>query len=200
VAQKSVKRMLAYSAIAHTGYLLIGIVAAVGSGPAATADPAGASGAVLFYLFPYALMTPGAFIVISYLGKGGGERETFADYRGLAVERPFVALALAVLMISFAGIPPTAGFWGKLYLFREAVAAGRWGLALVGIVTSVISAYYYLRLVVNMYMRGGGAERRPEGETRTASGFAVAFTALAVVLVGLFPEQLLRLSIALAQP
>lgn len=191
--QRSVKRMLAYSAMAHTGYLLVGVVVSL-SADEPTARAGAAS--VLFYLFPYGLMTIGAFACIAHLGRGAGEAELFEDYRGLARRRPGLALALLVLFVSFAGIPPTAGFWGKLSVFREALHAGHWGLALIGILTSVVSAYYYLGVVVSMYMR-----EPVEGDLPTAdldpqrTGILVAaLSAILVALVGLFPAVFLRLT------
>ncbi|MEE3180685.1 MAG: NADH-quinone oxidoreductase subunit N, partial [Planctomycetota bacterium] len=111
--QNSVKRMLAYSAIGHTGYLLIGVVAALDPGGSKTAEAA-----VLFYLLPYTLMSLAAFTLLGYLGDKGQDRETFEDYRGLSASRPLLALCLLVVLVSFAGIPPTAGFWAKLHIFR----------------------------------------------------------------------------------
>jgi NADH-quinone oxidoreductase subunit N len=193
LVQSSVKRMLAYSAIAHTGYLLVGIVAAFEArdrGPGSEA-----ASAVLFYFLPYSLMTAGAFTVVSFLGRGTGDRESFADYRGLAKDWPWTSFWMLIFMLSFAGIPPSAGFWGKLSIFREAVRSGHWALALIGVITSIVSVYYYLRLVVNMYMHPAD-ERSPAGgeEPQTTSGIVVGFAAVLVVLVGLAPELFLKLS------
>jgi len=188
LVQQSVKRMLAYSAIAHTGYLLVGIVAAGDS--SALESRAGAS--VVFYLFAYALVTIGAFTALSYFGEG---RETFESYRGLGRKDPLASLAVLVLMFSFVGIPPTAGFWGKLYVFREALAAGHWVLALAGILTSVVSVYYYLRLVVSLYLEPASSEDQGPPPGTTASGLAIAVAVAAVVLVGLFPERIFRISL-----
>jgi NADH-quinone oxidoreductase subunit N len=158
--QSSAKRLLAYSGIAHTGYLLVGLVAAF-----SIQDPAGRyfssrGSSLVFYLLAYSLMTFGAFLVMAAMGEGAQDTESLESFRGLSRRRPLIALAMLVFMVSLAGIPPTAGFWAKLYLFREAVSAGRWDLALVGILTSILAAYYYLRVVVMMYMQAPAAEAR----------------------------------------
>lgn len=196
LVQRSVKRMLAYSAIAHTGYLLVGVISALEARRSGTGAAAG--GPVVFYLFPYALMTLGAFIYMSHLGKGTEDLESFEDYRGLGKRQPLLALGLLVLMVSFAGIPPTAGFWGKLYLFKSALDTGHWGLALTGIVTSVVSVYYYLSLVVAMYMQPGAEEPQGAGDPRTCGKLALTLAVVAVALVGLFPDTFFRLSLAYA--
>ena len=191
VVQSSVKRMLAYSAIGHTGYLLIGVVTAI-------APEAGSShAAIVFYLLPYSLATIGAFTLLGYVDRDGRDSELFEDYRGLGSERPVVAFLLLVIMISFAGIPPTGGFWAKLYLFREAVTAGYWQLALVGILTSIVSMVFYLRLVVNFYMRPAeeGAGLAPNASRlQLASGVVIAAAAIAIVVLGLFPDTALEWS------
>jgi NADH-quinone oxidoreductase subunit N len=194
LVQSSFKRMLAYSAIAHTGYLLVGVVAAA-SAPAAR----GASAAVTFYLFPYALMSLGIFTCLSYLGRGEREQaqdlEDIASYRGLAQRQPLLAFGILILMVSFAGIPPTAGFWGKLYIFRQAIESGHWGLALIGILTSLVSFYYYLGIVVAMYMQPATeGVRHPASDARTSSKLAIAVAVGAVILVGLFPDVFFELS------
>jgi NADH-quinone oxidoreductase subunit N len=194
IVQKSVKRMLAYSAIAHTGYLLVGVVAALDGAGGGAAAGRGAGAAVIFYLFPYALATAGAFTMIAHAGAGEGERETFLAYRGLSRRDPLIALAILVLMISFAGIPPTPGFWGKFYIFREALETGHWGLALAGIVASVASMYYYLRLVVVMYMQPAEDETPLALEGRSWSGLAILLSVAAVIALGLFPEVFLEVS------
>lgn len=198
IVQKSVKRMLAYSAIAHTGYLLVGVVAALDAAPRLAASGAAAGGgvgaAVIFYLFPYALATAGAFTIVAFLGAGEGEREAFDAYRGLSRRDPPIALAILLLMLSFAGIPPTPGFWGKLYIFRDAIEAGHWGLALVGVLASVASMYYYLRLVVVMYMQPAEEESPLPLEGRSWSGLAILLSVAAIIALGLFPEVFLEIS------
>lgn len=194
LVQSNVKRMLAYSAIAHTGYLLVGIASSVsreGAGDAAAA--------VVFYLLPYGIMTVAAFTLLNF-ASGDGDRELFSDYRGLAQERPALALGLLVVLVSYAGLPPTAGFWAKLFIFREAVTGGHWFLALVGILTSIISVYYYLRLVVNFYMvapepESAGTPPGAEADSRLASALVVGTAATALLLIGIFPDAWYRLSL-----
>jgi NADH-quinone oxidoreductase subunit N len=199
LVQQSVKRMLAYSAIAHTGYLLVGVVASAYAENGAAGGSAAA--ATLFYLVPYSLMSLGAFALLGHVSKNGEDRERFEDYRGLAQERPFLALGLLVILVSFAGIPPTAGFWGKLLVFRAAVLSGHWFLALVGILTSVVSLAYYLRLVVNFYMRpaeapfGGDSEAPP----RLAGTLVIAAAAVLIIVLGVFPGWGVELSEISAQ-
>src|SRR5262249_55243150 len=144
MTQPNVKRMLAYSAVAHAGYLLIGIVAN---------NPAGLQG-VLFYLLSYSLMTMGAFAVGMALEGPRGEGLEIADFAGLGRTAPWLAAILTVCLLSLGGIPPTAGFFGKALVFSGAVQVGGWQLLLplVGVVTSVIAVFYYFRIVVRMYM------------------------------------------------
>ena len=203
IAQSSAKRMLAYSGIAHTGYLLIGLVAALSMKEPKYLDGRGA--ALVFYFLPYTLMTCGAFAVIAHIGHGAQDGETFEAFRGLSKRRPLAALCMLIFMVSLAGIPPTAGFWAKLYLFGEAVAAERWDLALVGIATSIVAAYYYLRVVVMMYM---APDRAPIGlpasagplplpETRGAWAIPAVFglSAVGIAVIGFFPSGLLSGSV-----
>jgi len=192
LVQTSVKRMLAYSAIAHTGYLLVGVVAGLGPRAAPGTFPPGTS--ILFYLLQYALISLAAFALVAHLGEGDGERETFESYRGLSRRAPRLSLALLVLMASFAGIPPTPGFWGKFYIFSQAIETGHWVLALTGILTSVVSVVYYLGLVATMYMRPPETEEPLVLEGRTWSGLAIALAVAAVFLMGLFPDLVFELS------
>ena len=148
LSQSSVKRMLAYSSIAHAGYLLIALV--VGEewgGPP-----------LLFYLVSYALMTVGAFAVLASLTDQDGPRENYSDFAGLGFKRPFLAAAMSLFMLSLAGFPPLAGFTGKFYIFRSAILAGHTNLAIIGVLNSLLSVIYYLRVVVAMYMEEGGAD------------------------------------------
>jgi NADH-quinone oxidoreductase subunit N len=186
-AQANLKRMLAYSSIAHVGYLLTAVLA---SRP--QVNVLGGTG-VLFYLSAYALMTLGAFAVLVLVGGREDRRETLPDFAGLAARRPGLALAMTLFMVSLSGIPPTAGFFGKFYVFGAAVDAGLIGLATLGVLTSVVGVFYYLRVVVYMYMKP--PEKRIEAPTRPVWAAAVvALLALLVLAVGLFPEQLLGLA------
>ncbi len=146
--QNNVKRMLAYSSIAHAGYVLVAIVAGGRDG----------GSAALFYLAVYSFMNLGAFGILTLLGKDGEERVLVSDLNGLGFRQPFLALAMSVFMVSLGGIPPTAGFMGKVYVFGTALAAGHVGLVVIGVLNSVVSVFYYLRITVAMYME------EPRGE------------------------------------
>ena len=180
--QKSLKRMLAYSSIAHSGYIMIGIIAAGIGG----AGMLGASG-VMFYVFAYSLMTIGAFGVLHMLETRPDVDLTVDDLRGLASERPWLALAMTVLLLSLTGIPPTIGFFGKFFIFSAAVKQGLLWLAFWGVIGSVISVYYYLRPVVAMYMETP-LFKRENLEMKPLSYFAVAFTALLILVFGFASE------------
>ncbi|NUQ36387.1 MAG: NADH-quinone oxidoreductase subunit N [Caldilineales bacterium] len=176
--QSSLKRMLAYSSIAHAGYLLVGVVA----GTAAGFD------AVLFYLFAYAFMNIGAFAIASLLERPGFYAVQDAGIHaadGLFGRRPWLAVAMAMFMLSLAGIPPLAGFFGKLYLFAAAVESGWAWLAVAGVLNSVISAYYYLRVVVGMFMAEPSASAHLRLPLPASATLAVALTALGTLLFGL---------------
>jgi len=169
LVQNNIKRMLAYSSIAHAGYLLVALIA-VDSTPVA---------AILFYLLVYMFMNIGAFAVLSFMGKSDREeRLNFESYRGLGYRHPFTALAVSVFMFSLAGIPPTGGFIGKFYLFSAAVHSGYITLVIIAVMNAVISVYYYLRLVVNLYMR------EAEGEITAPKPHWALLTALIIALFG----------------
>jgi NADH-quinone oxidoreductase subunit N len=152
IVQTNIKRMLAYSSIANAGYALIGAVVA-GYAPADRAAQAFGLSSVMLYLVVYSFMTLGAFAVISMLRKNGVEGDEIEDYAGLAKRQPVAAFLMLAFMASLAGIPPTAGFIGKFYLFMAAVKADLAWLAVVGVLFAAVSAYYYLRVVMVMYMR-----------------------------------------------
>ncbi len=183
LVQNNVKRMLAYSSIAHVGYLLVAFVAG------------GASGAtsVLFYLVAYALMNLGAFAAIIALQGHGQELLLLPDYAGLGFRRPTLAACMALFMFSLAGIPPTAGFMGKFYIFSAAVEGHYPGLAVIGVLNSVVSVFFYLRPVVIMYMSEPATER-PLVPVSGAAILAVALSALGTLELGLFPARLLDLA------
>jgi len=183
LAQANLKRMLAYSSIAHAGYLLTALVAV----------PRLAGEAMLFYLVAYAAVNLGAFGTIAALARDGREPLALGDVAGLADRRPALAAALTVFLVSLTGIPVTAGFVGKFYLFGAAVAAGWWGLALVGVIMSVVSAYYYLRVVVAMYMSAPAGEDAWSAVS-PASAFALAVSAALTLLLGVWPAPLLALA------
>jgi NADH-quinone oxidoreductase subunit N len=183
LAQRNLKRMLAYSSVAHAGYLLVALVAA----------PVIGTEAVLFYLVAYAAVNLGAFGAIAALSRDGREPLSLADVAGLAERRPAMAAALALFLVSLTGIPVTAGFVGKFYLFNAAVSAGWVSLAIIGVLASVVSAYYYLRVVIAMYMTAPAGEdawaRATPGST-LALGVAAAVT----LALGVWPAPVLALA------
>jgi NADH-quinone oxidoreductase subunit N len=185
IAQGNIKRLLAYSSIAHAGYILMAFVP-FGQGQVVSSAIASS----LFYLLAYAITSLGAWAVVVALEKAEGKGLELVDYAGLARKYPFLAAAMMVFMLSFTGVPPTLGFWGKFYLFRTAIEGGYIGLALIGLLTSLVSAYYYLRVVVIMYMRPGEAEARREIWVNLVAIAAAAAT----VLLGFLPGPLFELA------
>jgi NADH-quinone oxidoreductase subunit N len=187
--QRSVKRMLAYSSIAHAGYLLVGVAAAA---KASTRGEALES--LLVYIVAYTLAAAGAFAVVAALErKDGPEVDDLQRYAGLSTRHPLLAAAMAVFMIALGGIPPTAGFIGKLYVFKAAVNAELYTLAVVGVLTSLAGAYYYLRVVVWMYMRDAEAGE-PSAARSPAFALALSVSALAVLALGVLPGPLAQLA------
>ena len=178
IAQSNIKRLLAYSSIAHAGYILMALPAAAGERLAGEA-----SRAALFYLLAYAATNLGAWGVVLAVERAEGRGLEVDEYAGLASRRPGLALAMALFMFSLTGVPPTAGFLAKFYLFQVVIDAGLIWLALVGVVTSLISAYYYLRVVVVMYMRAGEPETRRERWLDAS----VAAAAAATFILGILP-------------
>jgi NADH-quinone oxidoreductase subunit N len=181
IAQSNIKRMLAYSSIAHAGYILMALVP-FGQEWAASVGVASA----LVYLIAYAVTSFAAWSVVIALEKAEGQGLQLDDYAGLGRKYPFLAAVMTVAMLSFIGVPPTLGFVGKFYLFRTTLEAGYIGLALIGVITSLISAYYYLRVVMIMYMREGEPVARNEMWLNLAAGFA----ALATLLLIIFADSL----------
>jgi NADH-quinone oxidoreductase subunit N len=188
IAQPNIKRMLAYSSISHAGYILMGLVA---SGDQSVADFA--VGGVLFYLMAYALTTLGTWAVVIAVERREGEGLAIDDYAGLAARQPALALAMALFMLSLTGLPPAVGFVAKFYVFRATLdAAGGayvW-LAIVGVLTSLVSAYYYLRVIVMMWMREGAGQAL----SQPVLNLAVAITAVGTFVLGLFPTPLIDLA------
>ncbi|MGE0456051.1 MAG: NADH-quinone oxidoreductase subunit N [Vicinamibacteria bacterium] len=180
LAQSSIKRMLAYSSIAHAGYLMTGLVA----------QPVQAGESVLFYLVGYAAVNLGTFGAIAALSRRDAEPLTLADFAGLGERRPVLAAALTVFLISLTGVPVSAGFVGKFYLFSAAVRAGYAGLAVVGVLMSVVSAYYYLRVVVAMYMEEAQADDR-WSPLPAAAVLALAVCVAVVLALGVYPGPVL---------
>ena len=186
LAQGSVKRMLAYSSIAHAGYVLVALVPGGDAG----------GGAALFYLLVYAFMTLGAFAVVAAVGTAGRPNESIDDYAGLGQRAPVLGVAMSVFMLSLTGIPPLAGFAGKLYVFTAAISEGYLVLAVIGVLNSAVSAGYYVRVLVAMYMTPAPADAPPLGRHPYLVA-AIVITAVLTVVVGVFPAlwlQLARLS------
>ncbi len=186
LVQTNVKRMLAYSSIAHAGYALIGVVA---TGHIGTSS---GIASVLLYLSLYAFMTFGAFAIVAMLRKDGIEGQNIEDFTGLAKRHPVAALLMLIFMVSLAGIPPTAGFIGKLYVFMSAVEAGLPWLAAVALIFAVISAYYYLRLVMVMYMREpiDLSSASPRMVMSPSLSIVLACAVAGVVIFGIYPNPL----------
>jgi NADH-quinone oxidoreductase subunit N len=181
IAQTNIKRLLAYSSIAHAGYILMAFVPYGNAEVRADSVAAG-----LFYLVSYAITNFGAWGVVIALEKSEGRGLEISDYAGLARKHPVLAAAMAVFMLSLIGLPPTLGLVGKVYLFSAVIDAGFYGLAIIGVLTSVVSAYYYLRVVVIMYMRDG----EPQTEREPFLDFTTVGTAIATVVISLVPQFL----------
>jgi NADH-quinone oxidoreductase subunit N len=183
VAQSNVKRMLAYSSIAHAGYILIGLIAGSPVGKAA----------ILFYLLAYAVTNLGAFGVTALIATKDRPNGDLRDFAGLWYSRPTLAALMTVFLLSLGGFPPTAGFIGKWYIFSAAVGQGDYGLAIIGALSSVVSLFYYLRIIVSMYM----AETKPafEPPQLTTAGLAgLALAALGVLYLGVLPTRVIDIA------
>ncbi|MDZ7276428.1 MAG: NADH-quinone oxidoreductase subunit N [candidate division KSB1 bacterium] len=178
--QDNIKRLLAYSSIAHAGYMLIGVIANNELG----------SSALLYYLLSYTFMNLGAFGVVAFLSKTENELVNLNDYRGLAFRRPFAAVAMAIFMFSLAGIPITAGFMSKFYVFSAAVQAGHLWLVILGVINSMISLYYYLGVVVVMFMqKSESAGEELALERLPAVGLALIIAVFGTLQLGLAPAR-----------
>ncbi|MBM4376290.1 MAG: NADH-quinone oxidoreductase subunit N [Deltaproteobacteria bacterium] len=192
--QESVKRMLAYSSIAHAGYVLVGVVALMKDGN-------GAQGGVLFYLLSYTVSTAGAFAGLIACGSHGREAVSYEDLAGLGKRHPTAAFALSFFLLSLAGMPPTSGFFGKLYIARAGIGAGLHVLTILLLLNSVIAAYYYLRVMVFMYMRDpapGAPIAKPMRSGYVTS--ALVLSAILVVAIGLWPTSSLSMALESALP
>ena len=185
IAQTDIKRLLAYSSIAHAGYILMAFVSF--GNPNVAHDSVASA---LFYLVAYAITSFGAWAMVIALEKAEGKGLEISDYAGLGRKYPALAAAMTIFMLSLTGIPPTLGLIGKLYLFRPVVEAGFIGLAIIGVLTSLISAYYYLRVVVVMYMREGDAQVTSDSWLYITIGA----TALATVILSFVPAALFKLA------
>lgn len=183
LVQKSVKRMLAYSSIAHAGYLLVAFVAGNEIGRSA----------ILFYLLAYAFMNIGSFSVLMVMAKKNDYHEDLDSFAGIGFKYPLTAVAMSVFMFSMAGIPPTAGFIGKFYIFSAAVKSHYYWLAVIGVLNSAVSVYYYLRVVVYMYFK------EPEGEIPTyrftaPAVFSIVLAVWGVLQMGILPANILDIA------
>lgn len=183
VTQSNLKRLLAYSSIAHAGYILVGVVAANDTGKAA----------VLFYLLAYGVTNLAAFAVVALLARADGSGDEIHEYSGLGQSRPGVAAVMTILLLSLGGIPLTAGFVAKWYVFSAAIEAGYYDLAIVGVLTSVVSIFFYLRIVVMMYMHEPSGEPAPPRVSPLAMA-TLSASILAVFYLGLLPARLLALA------
>lgn len=199
LAQTNLKRMLAYSSIAHAGYMLVGVAAASVS----TEGPASA-GAVIYYLIVYSLANVGAFAIAAWLARDKGTEE-IADLNGLAGRSPILAVCIGILMLSLIGVPPFAGFFGKLYVFMEALRQGPSGsrivltwLVALGLFNSVVSAFYYVRVLKAMYLREPSG--RPLQPARPALALPIALAAVLMTAMGVIPGPLVELSRSVAVP
>jgi NADH-quinone oxidoreductase subunit N len=182
LVQDNIKRMLAYSSIAHAGYVLVAFLSAGELGITS----------ILYYMLAYTFMNIGAFGIITVLSGKGEERVSVQDYSGLGYKHPLAAIALSLFLFSLAGIPPTAGFMGKFYIFSAAIKEGYIGLAIIGVINSVVSVYYYLRVTVAMYMKEPEAITKDEIPAvvvfSPALVIALLISAYGVLRMGLFPS------------
>lgn len=181
--QDNIKRMLAYSSIAHAGYALVGFTAGNAEGTAG----------ILFYMLSYAFMNIGAFAIIILVGKKGEENNNVTDYAGFATKHPVLALAMSIFLFSLAGMPPTAGFIGKFYLFSGAIKAGYIWLAIIGVLNSAASVYYYLRVMVYMYMKNP-TEEFDWMKVSAPVALCIAISVVGVLVPGVLPSYLLELA------
>jgi NADH-quinone oxidoreductase subunit N len=178
ITQTSLKRLLAYSGVAQAGYILIGVIAGGQNGLAA----------VLYYLFVYMFMNFGAFAVITLLTAPDGDRDSFADLEGLGRRNPVLAVAMTIFMLSLAGFPPSVGFFGKLFLFTAGVGAGYTWLVVLAVLMSVVSVFYYVRVLVPVWSPSPRLERIPASISSRAT---VVLSAVASLVLGIYPTTLL---------
>ncbi|MFC1731695.1 NADH-quinone oxidoreductase subunit N [candidate division KSB1 bacterium] len=183
LSQTAIKRMLAYSSIAHAGYMLVAFIA--GSDEAISS--------ILYYLMTYTFMNIGAFGVVAYLERKESSLLAIKDYCGMGFKRPFIAAAMAIFMFSLAGIPPSAGFFAKFYVFRAAVNGGFIWLPVIGVLNSVISVYYYLRIVLNMYMKEPEVDFSLYRRKWTGST-ALIISVIGVLILGILPSLFLNVA------
>ena len=184
IAQTNIKRMLAYSTIAHVGYLFLGLIAGTASGFAGS----------MFYIISYALMTMGAFGMIILLGRNGFEAEMLEDFKGLSERTPWFAFIMMMLMFSMAGVPPFLGFWSKWFVLKELVASGFVGLAAVAVLFSIIGAYYYLRIIKLMYFDKPISMTAIKASKQMRA--VLSINGLLILVLGLAPNALMAICIS----
>jgi NADH-quinone oxidoreductase subunit N len=188
IAQTNIKRMLAYSTISQMGFLLLGLLSGVFDGSDA-ASAANAYSSAMFYVITYVLTTVGSFAVVLFLSRSGFEAENLDDFKGLNQRSPWFAAIMMVLLLSLAGVPPMVGFYAKLAVLQAALAAGHLGLVIFAVLASLVSAYYYLRIVKLMYF-----DEPEDTEAIEATGglrLALSLNGVAVVLLGVLPGPLM---------
>src|SRR5438876_1191437 len=194
LVQTNMKRLLAYSSIAHAGYILVAFAAVTSMAQGGSEEAAPAYAAVLFYLLSYALVKLGAFTIVSQLGGAGEKNLSIDDYAGLSEPQPFVAAMLSIYLLSLLGLPVTAGFFGKFYIFKAAVNSHLISLAVLMAINSVIGAYYYLRVIVVMYMREPSAEAAAAGPVPFPIGVnaVLLITFVGTILFGVYPNPVIN--------
>ena len=194
LVQTNIKRLLAYSSIAHAGYILVAFAAVTSMAQGGRAEAAPAYAAVLFYLLSYALVKLGAFTIVSQLGGTGEKNLSLDDYAGLSQRQPVVAAMLSIYLLSLLGLPVTAGFFGKFYIFKAAVNSHLIWLAVLMGINSVIGSYYYLRVIVVMYMREPSAEAAATApvDFPLAVNAVLAVTAIGTILFGVLPNPVIN--------
>ncbi|MBI5561609.1 MAG: NADH-quinone oxidoreductase subunit N [Deltaproteobacteria bacterium] len=194
IQQRNIVRMLAYSSIAHAGIILIGVVVKSGN----------AAAGIMYYLLVYAFMNTGAFAVVALLARGNGTGEAIADYRGLAARRPVLAFVMALFLLSLAGIPPTGGFTAKFFLLASAIEARYYWLAAIGVISTAISLFFYVKVIFYMYMK-----EPPEADpsapvaaepSALSYNIILLITALSTVALGIYPTPFMDMAIKAVKP
>ena len=187
IVQTNIKRMLAYSSIAHAGYILIALTAL-----SRNIESEFSAASIMYYILVYTFMNIGAFGVVIYMEKSEEEVLKISDYAGLGFKKPFAAICMTLFMFSLAGIPPTAGFMGKLYIFSSAVESELYGLAVIGVLNAVIAVYYYLRVVIFMYMKETVLDFSYLS-ARPVMTLSLSISVGGIIYLGIFPQSLINL-------
>jgi NADH-quinone oxidoreductase subunit N len=188
LVQNNVKRLLAYSSIAHAGYLLVAFAAAQTLGISAA----------IFYAASYAAMNVGAFAIVAHLAGKGEKYVTLEDYAGLGRRSPLIAAMLTIFLLSLIGIPITGGFFAKFYVFSASLQSNLVGLTIIGVINSAIAAYYYLRIIVYMYMKDERVEA-PVAPIPVSLGIGIAISLIATIYLGVLPNRVLGDAVRAAQ-